>query len=535
MKKLIFLLVFLWMFCLTKAQIIITVAGNGIRGFNGDGGLAINAQIYATRIAADNSNNFYISDRLNYRIRKVSNNGIITTIAGNGISGFSGDGGLATNAQLRSPYGIAVDTSGVIFIADRLNNRIRKVSNNGIITTIAGNGISGFSGDGGLATNAQLNSPYGVAVDRNGVVFIADCQNNRIRKVATNGVITTIAGNGISGFSGDGGLATNAQLNQPGDVAIDLNGNIYISEWGNHRIRKVATNGIISTVAGNGIGGFSGDGGLATNAQLNQPDALAVDISGVVFIADAKNHRIRKLATNGIISTVAGNGIGGFSGDSSFATNAQLNWPYGVAVDNSNLYIADQDNFRIRKIYMNNSVPIQIKYVKAFEFSTAIKIEWGVTNEVNINKFEVEASIDGIIFNKINSIAANNNLTYNCLHTNPNVGNNYYRIKSIENDGKIQYSQIVNVKLGKAKNSFNVFPNPIQNNTIQLQLEGVDKGIYNVVLYNQVGQQIFKNTINHAGGSASESLNTGKISKGIYQLVIEGLNIKTSTKTIVVN
>ena len=534
MKNIILSIFFLCMYYLIEAQTINTVAGNGISGFSGDGGLATNAQIYATRVTADNSNNFYFSDRSNYRIRKIMNNGIITTIAGDGTIGFSGDGGLATNAQLNSPWGVAVDKNGVIFIADTKNHRIRKISNNGIITTIAGNGIQGFSGDGGLATNAQLKSPYGVAVDKNGVIFIADTHNDRIRKVTTNGVITTVAGNGNRGFSGDGGQATNAQLNQPSDVAVDLNGNIYICEWGNHTIRKVATNGVITTIAGNGIAGFSGDGNIATNAQLNQPDGVAVNSNGVVFIADAKNHRIRKVVSNGVITTIAGNGIAGYSGDGNIATNAQLNWPYGVAVDNSNIYIADQFNYRVRKINLNNTVPIQFNSIKAFEYSTAVKIEWSVSNEVNVNKYEVEASIDGNNFYKVNSITANNNITYNCLHTNPNIGNNYYRIKSIQNDGKVQYSQIVNVKIGKAKNSFNVFPNPIQNNTIQLQLEGVDKGIYNVVLYNQAGQQIFKNTINHAGGSASESLNTGKISKGIYQLIIEGLNVKTSTKTIVV-
>ena len=218
-----------------------------------------------------------------------STTGIITTIAGNGIAGYSGDGGLATNAELNNPYGVAVDSNGNIYIADTNNNRIRKVnSTTGIITTIAGNGTAGYSGDGGLATNAELYYPYGVAVDSNGNIYIADTYNNRIRKVnSTTGIITTIAGNGTAGYSGDGGPATNAQLNYPYGVAVDSSGNIYIADTDNNRIRKVnSTTGIITTIAGNGNPGYSGDGGPATNAELYDPSGVAVDSNGNIYIAD---------------------------------------------------------------------------------------------------------------------------------------------------------------------------------------------------------------------------------------------------------
>jgi sugar lactone lactonase YvrE len=226
---------------------------------------------------------------------------------------------------LYRPSGAAVDAIGNLFIADSGNNCIRKVGINGIITTVAGNGYGagtggGYSGDGGAATNAELNYPTGVAVDTTGNLFIAEEGNQRVRKVGTNGIITTVAGNGYTnqygsgGFSGDGGAATNAELNYPSGVAVDATGNLFIADQYNNRIRKVGTDGIIRTVAGNGIEGYSGDGGAATIAELLVPAGVAVDATGNLFIADTANDRIRKVGTNRIITTVAGNGPVGFGG-----------------------------------------------------------------------------------------------------------------------------------------------------------------------------------------------------------------------------
>ena len=209
----------------------------------------------------------------------LPSSGVITTVAGNGSSGYSGDGNKATNAGLYA-RGVAVDCAGNLFIADASNERIRKVDTNGFITTVAGNGSAGFSGDGGAATNARLYYPEGVAVDGVGNLFIADDDNQRIRKVDTNGVITTVAGNGAIGYYGDGGAATNARLYYPYGVAVDGVGNLFIADYDNQRIRKVDTNGIITTVAGNGSAGFAGDGGAATNARLYYPEGVAVDGCG---------------------------------------------------------------------------------------------------------------------------------------------------------------------------------------------------------------------------------------------------------------
>jgi sugar lactone lactonase YvrE len=337
-------------------SIITTVAGNGT--VFGDGGAATNAAInYSASIAVDASGNLFIADQKHNRVRKVNSNGIITTFAGSGNPSYSGDEGAATNATLNGPTGVALNTSGDLFIADRQNNRIRKVSTNGTITTVAGNGSGYFSGDSGSATNAALNWPNGVVVDASGNLFIADQNNCRIRKVNINGIITTVAGNGNPTYSGDGGSATNAALYFPAGVAVDGSGNVFIADSDNNRLRKVSANGIITTVAGNGTRSFSGDGGAATNATLSEPTGIGADASGNLFLTDWLNCRVRKINANGTIVTVAGSASMGFSGDGGAATNAALYSPNGVAVDsNGNLFIADSDNNRIRKVNANGII-----------------------------------------------------------------------------------------------------------------------------------------------------------------------------------
>ncbi len=272
----------------------------------------------------------------------------ISTYAGNGIGSYSGDGGAATAAAIHNPYGVCVDGSGNIFIADQSNNRVRKVNSSGIISTIAGTGSAGYNGDGIAGTAAMLNGPTGVAVDGAGNVYIADENNHRIRKINTSGTISTIAGTGAGGYSGDGGAATAAAIHNPWAVALDGSGNVFFSDQFNHRIRKINSSGVINTYVGTGTSGFSGDGGAATAATIFTPADLVVDGSGNLFFGDVTNQRIRKVNASGMISTVAGNGTFGFTGDGGAATAAELYSPYGICVDGSgNLYIADLNNDRI--------------------------------------------------------------------------------------------------------------------------------------------------------------------------------------------
>ncbi|WP_115812916.1 NHL domain-containing protein, partial [Winogradskyella pacifica] len=237
-----------------------------------------------------------------HTIRKIDNSGIITTIAGTGVAGYSGDGGLATSAQLNGSFGLTFDISGNLLIADRHNNVIRQIDNSGIITTIAGTGVAGYSGDGGLATSAQLNDIRAVAFNSLGEMYITDGANHVIRKIDNSGFISTVYGNNTQGYSGDGGLATSAQLNYPRDLIFDNNDNLYFSSASNHTIRKIDNSGIITTIAGTGVAGYSGDGGLATSAQLNSPYGITFDTDGNLLISDRMNNIIRQL-NNVILST----------------------------------------------------------------------------------------------------------------------------------------------------------------------------------------------------------------------------------------
>ena len=344
---------------------ITTVAGIGKIGFSGNGGLATAAELWdPTCVALDTTANLYVGDLPNYDVRKVAaSTGIITTYAGTQVTGYSGDKGPANAATMYGPTACAADSSGNLYLADDANNVIRKVSiATGIITTVAGNGADAgtpmgtFSGDGGPALLAGINHPFGVAVDGAGNLYIADTGNQRIRMVsAATGIITTIAGTGTAGFSGDRGLATSAEVYNPEGLAVDSSGNVYFAEQANNVIRKVtAATGVISTIAGeaNFEGGFSGDGGPAILANLSAPLDVALDSAGNVYVIDSSNERVRKITVStGIIQTVAGSGRQGYAGDGGPATQAELSAPHGITLDSKGvMYIADYANGAVRKI-----------------------------------------------------------------------------------------------------------------------------------------------------------------------------------------
>ncbi len=378
----------------TAGGSVSTIAGTGTEGYSGDGGPAVAAALdVPDGVAVDTLGNVYLADRGNFRIRKVNAAGTISTIAGRGDFKFAGDGGPAVSAAHYAPYGLAFDQAGNLFISDTESHRIRRVNPAGLTTTIAGTGLRGYSGDGGPGTSAMLYRPESVAVDPVGNVYIADTWNFRIRKISPDGRITTaagrpplppagltlglaldsagqlyynyghqvarlnpgggfsvVAGTGDAGFSGDGGPATAARLAAPYGVAVDAAGNVYIADTFNHRVRKVDRNGTISTVAGNGVRGFSGDGGLATNAALSSPRGLAVDATGNIYIGDG-SYRIRKVSAAGVITRFAGTGFFGFSGDGGEATAAAVTVPTSIATDAAgNVYFADPGNDRIRAV-----------------------------------------------------------------------------------------------------------------------------------------------------------------------------------------
>ncbi len=344
-----------------QSQIITTIACNGTEGFGGDGGPAKDASIkLSISVVADNFGNIFFTDTGNRRIRKILPSGIITTVAGGDSGGcaLDCDDCPALTSLLNSPNSIALDKSGILYIADTYNHRVRKLKSNGNIVTVAGIcGQSGYNGDNINATQAILNQPHGIAFDTNDNLFIADSYNFRIRKVeSSSGLITTIAGTGTFDFSGDGGPAINATFSFPFSVAVDKNGNVYISDFSSVRVRKISfVHGKISTVAGTGYPGYGGDGGLSTLSTLNQNRGVFVDDDNNLYIADTYNNRIRRVsAIDGKITTVVGNGTYCFGGDGGLATNACLAGPYGGFVrSDGTIFILDSFNYRIRAVTNN--------------------------------------------------------------------------------------------------------------------------------------------------------------------------------------
>jgi RHS repeat-associated protein len=340
----------------TFGKVITTVAGTGATGSGGDNGPATSAQLnqpWNVALAPDGS--LYIDDRNNFRIRRVDANGIITTVAGTGSAGFNGDGHPATQSQLNNPESVIVAPDGSFYIADVANQRVRKVDVNGIMTTVAGTGVSGYSGDGGPATSAELANPNGLFLAPDGSLYIADSVNSVIRKVDPSGTISTVAGTGVSGFNGDGQTATKAQLFNAHSTVVDRDGTMYIADRVNHRIRRVGVDGVITTIAGTGTLGFSGDGGPAVSAQISEPHNLLLGSDGTLYFSDHFNARIRAIRPDGIITTIAGNGTVGFSGDHGPALDAEFNpgqFVCGLALtaDGQFMYIGDGNNNRVRRL-----------------------------------------------------------------------------------------------------------------------------------------------------------------------------------------
>lgn len=354
---------------------VFTIAGNGEvkaeddDGSYGDGLKAPQAYLYGPRgLALDSSGNLYIADELHHKVRKVDGEGTISTYSGTGVGGAAGDGGAANEAYLKSPTRLAFDGSGNLYIADSANHKIRKIATDGIITTVVGTGDQGYTQDSKWyeiednwvkADEAKFNTPLGMAFDAAGNLYIADTLNHRIRKVDTAGYVWNVAGNGTAAWAGDGGPATEAELNYPHDVAVDAAGNLYIADTLNGLIRKVDTDGIITTVAGVGLNGYFGDGGPAADAGLDYPKDIELDAQGNLYIADTLANRIRVItAADGIIRTIAGSGLFGDAGEGASALEAKLMFPSGLALDGSgNVYLSDTQNNKVKLLAPVASAP----------------------------------------------------------------------------------------------------------------------------------------------------------------------------------
>ncbi|MEO5643951.1 MAG: T9SS type A sorting domain-containing protein [Bacteroidia bacterium] len=414
---------------------------------------------------------------------------IISTVAGNGTSGFSGDGGQATSAQISSPIGIIADATGNFYIADG-SNRIRKVAVNGVITTIAGTGPAAYGGDNGLATSAQLNVPAGLGFNSLGDLFIADYQNHRIRKITmSTGIITTVAGNGTLGFSGDGASALLAQISSPTGVCFDASDNMYIADQGNARVRRVDNiTGFISTVAGNGNSGHSGDGGQGTAAAVGNVYDVKCDLSGNVIFSEVFNHYIRKLTVStGIISSICGSGTATFFGDGGPATAANISAPEGITIDGAgNIFIAELNNDRIRKI---DAVTTIITTVAGNGMYTASG-DGGPATSAGMWPDAVTTSGTDLLIVDLNN-----------------------RIRRVTN---------VASPLGMEESSVHIsaislFPNPVGES---FSVTGISPGTL-VQIVDMNGNIVFSETVN-----ANQPINISSFAQGTYVLVVENKKTK---------
>ncbi len=522
MKNILYILIF-FPFA-ANSQIINTFSGNGTAGYIGDGGPATSASMSDPNgLVFDAAGNLYESEFYNHVIRKITPSGTITTIAGIGTSGYSGDGGPATAARLNNPINLAIDGTGNLYIADFNNNVVRKISTTGFISTFAGTGLPGYSGDGGPATVAKLFKPSGLAIDATGNVFISDCSNNRVRKVATSSTITTYAGTGGSGSSGDGGQATSAQVFQPFGVTLDATGNLYIAESPSNKVRKVAPGGIITTFAGTGSVGFSGDGGPAISAQINNPTGVALDSAGNIYIDDQSNSRIRKVSPLGVITTIAGNGIVGYAGDGGPAIAAEMNDNTTLAFDASwRLYFTDNLNNRIR-IISNcvNAITSQPKHDTVIAGASAI---YTVSTSLPSPVYQWQED-PGTGFVDLANVWPYSGVTTNTLTIhNASIYLNTTHYRCVVSNGSFcpdTSSSAILMILGDvgikqlSAETINIFPDPTDDNIIIQLPVGYSEG--SVQLINGTGQILAEQQVNNT----VTSLDLRKLPAGMYIIKLQ--------------
>lgn len=554
--------------------IITTFAGTGVAGYIANGGQGTSSHHYLTKgVATDASGNVYcISHSSGNQVRKLSTSGVITTVAGTGVNGYSGDGGLATSARIDGD-GIAVDNSGNIYIGEQNNSRIRKVdAATGIISTIAGTGTPGYNGDNIAATTAQIDlngsDNVGIAVDASGNIYFADGNdfngtNFRIRKINTSGTITTIAGGNATGYAGDGGLATapGCQIDWPCQIALDASSNVYFAcaQTGSHCVRKVdVSTGIISTVAGNGIGATTGDGGLATAASLDSPRGLAIDASGNMYIAEAQGNCVRKVNTSGIISTVVGTGVGGFNGDGGPAISALLDWPSSIAITNDGgcFFIADWANNRVRKVDLGGScpylyiLPIELQSFDLHCQQSTVLCRWSTASETNNDYFSVERSSDGKIWTEAGIVkgSGNSNSVQNYEFTdelppspggegsgdalNLSKGMRFYRLRQTDFNGKYEYFGPISTNCSAADEWSLVMGNLFGSSSLNGTLMAPTDGDLDMNIMDLQGIIIQRTNMYVAEGSNLVHVELDNIAPGMYFISFRNSNVNLVQKFI---
>ncbi len=432
------------------AQTVSHFAGSGDIGSTD--ALGVLANFYnPTGIAVDANGNLYVADSDNHKIRKITPIGEVSTVAGTGLAGNAD--GMGNVASFNFPAGVAVDQNGNIYVADAQNNKIRKISTTGEVTTLAGSGIAGSADDVGIM--ASFKFPYGIAVDANGNVYVGDVGNHKIRKISAGGVVTTLAGTGSEG-SADGN-GTSASFNFPVGIAIGGNGNLYIADIFNNKIRMINASGDVTTFAGSGaMGNVNGTG---TAAVFYSPNSISVDVDGNFYITEYDNHQVRKISSTGVVTNYAGSGLAGVT--NGIGTAATFFTPTGIAVDaNRNVYVADYGNNRIRKI-TPEALPITLLSFKAAVAGNYARLQWQTANEINNKGFECYRSSDDKQFVKIGEIAASALGNYSFTDKEPLKGNNYYKLLQIDNDGTATNLGIRTLSFGISTLGVRSFPSPI--------------------------------------------------------------------------
>ncbi|MEY3416327.1 MAG: hypothetical protein RL060_438 [Bacteroidota bacterium] len=526
---------------LIHAQTLISTsfgAGSTTGGSSGDGGAATSALLLnPSGLAIAANGDTYICDSGNHKIRKITNaTGIASTIAGTGTGSYTGDGGLATAATLNNPTNICINSAGDLLIADANNHVVRKITTStGIITTVAGTGTGGDQV--GVATSSRLKYPKGVAVDASDNIYICDEFNNKIKKVTVStGNMAVYAGTGTNGYSGDGAAATSAKINGPYACAFNAAGDLFFVDNTNAAIRKISiSTGFISTVAGKGTNGYTGDGAAATAAELANPRGIAVDqTTGDFYISDANSEVIRKVTiSTGFITTVAGVNSANpaqHTGDGGVATSAQTGPSRGVAVSSSKLVFTEYDNHAVRVVTgLVIPLPVQLIDFTVQENQGRIQLSWKTTMEENCANFNVMRSDDGIHFDKIGVVPAHGQsnipLKYHYTDLIPlKKGIYYYQLIENDWDGKSQSSKIV-VMSFEEKNDVHIFPNPNVGKA-GIFFHSIEGGVYTINILDQNGVILYTQEFIGNKGANEYEVDMAHLNSGMYHVQFNGPEYK---------